>query len=445
MHVTAPLRRLAFLSCSHQDRATVAFDTVRLERADFTLHLGDIVYADHRWFLNQFEVRSPSGRQAIFDQMSGDPHFAAFRRDAAARFSAIYDDHDRGLNNAGREFEIDHNGREAKEMFLRFIGEPANSSRHGRDGMYGSISFGSGRRLTRILLLDTRTFRDVPGRLGFNTHRDPLGEEQWAWLEAELRRGASATTTIVASSVQVLSDMPVAEGWKSFTDARLRLLNLLHQHVRGGLVLLSGDVHMGELLCCNSGPEECPFAAVEVTSSGLTHSLDDWPAVGPLVRYATPGHNRFGLTFRRNYGMLEIDHEQHRIAVAVRAADGDDAGSNLLSLSLAYSPSSRQADTHPSSLYLPVPYLLRAFFLPVSPLRQNALCAATMPPRGSEALYLGPVRVSLAPLIFVPLVLAIVALSAALLAVSAAPTQGPTSGRRTDGMNRGTVDFKQVD
>jgi alkaline phosphatase D len=406
-HFEKPLGRLAFLSCTHQDRSTEAFAAVAAEHADFTLHLGDIVYADERMFLNQFAVRSTEGRQAVFDQMTGDRHFAAFREAAGDRFTAIFDDHDRGLNNAGVEFEDQH---ESKEMFLRFIGEPETSARHGRDGLYGSVTFGSGRRLTRLLLLDTRSFRDRPGRLGFNTHRDPLGEEQWAWLEAELRAGSAATTTIVASSIQVLSDMPIAEGWKSFTDARLRLLQLLHTHVRGGLVLLSGDVHMGEVLCCNAGPESCPFAAVEVTSSGLTHSLDDWPGVGPLVRYATPGHNRFGLTFRRNYGLLTIDEGTSSIHVDVRAADGPDAGTPLLSLSLPVTPGATHPPTHPSSFFIPFPWIARAFFLPVSPLRQNAHCAAIMPRRGTEGPYLGPVRINFAPLIFVPLTLSLFAL-----------------------------------
>lgn len=146
----------------------------------------------------------------------------------------IRDDHDFGMNNAGRDWK---EKTFAQEAFLDFLGEPRDSPRRTRKGVYESYTFrGLGRRSdrsVRIVLLDTRWAMshddvgwcesprdecmrvDPPPRLrapGFNrvntsvNREQPvstprfqtfstggryvegvlLGEDQWTWLEALL-------------------------------------------------------------------------------------------------------------------------------------------------------------------------------------------------------------------------------------------------------------------
>ena len=200
----------------------------------------------------------------------------------------------------------------AQRAFLDFLGVSADDSRRERDGVYWSRRFHSGR--LQIIALDTRSHREhylVPSvggntwvpfgalvaaatrfataRLGLGRDHDAdvLGEEQWAWLENVLtapalplkveRRGVGGDgggthdrpdLTVVVSSVQVTTSNPLVESWGHFPRARSRLFELLAKHRPRGLLLISGDVHFGEMAA--SAPGDA--GTLEVTSSGLTHS-----------------------------------------------------------------------------------------------------------------------------------------------------------------------------
>jgi len=105
-----------------------------------------------------------------------------------------------------------------------------------------------------------------------NPEGDILGMLQWEWLEATLRscQEEAVDLIVVASSIQVLPEhRPLMENWNRFPGARERFLRLLTSASKTPLVLLSGDVHFGEISQaeCRSG-----MSLVEITSSGLTHS-----------------------------------------------------------------------------------------------------------------------------------------------------------------------------
>ena len=252
--------------------------------------------------------------------------------------------------------------------YLDFLNEPLDSPRRQRRGLYRSLTFGTGAKSVKVLLLDTRTFRDrhaipsvgavargipVIGKLtplaaafsrwaanmlGWTaTHQgDMLGEDQWAWLEAQLKPGAELEEskqegpafTILVSSVQVLTTAPVFESWGHFPVAKARLLALLQRYKPRGLVLLSGDVHFAELAVYPSFQDSthkitseesvagCGSSLAEVTSSGLTHTCLS-PAAGfltrltcqPVLAHYTAHRPEPDSYYARapNFGMLEID------------------------------------------------------------------------------------------------------------------------------------------
>jgi alkaline phosphatase D len=61
-----------------------------------------------------------------------------------------------------------------------------------------------------------------------------LGEEQWKWLEKELRDN-DAQITFIGSGVQVISDdknvLVEAESWGKHPASRTRLLHLIASYV----------------------------------------------------------------------------------------------------------------------------------------------------------------------------------------------------------------------
>ena len=66
----------------------------------------------------------------------------------------------------------------------------------------------------------------------------------------------------------------MVESWAHFPRERRRMLSLLERTRTEGAVFLSGDVHMGEIL---RNPAGCmmPYPLLEVTSSGMTHTVMD--------------------------------------------------------------------------------------------------------------------------------------------------------------------------
>eukprot|EP00808_Paulinella_micropora_P020202 g16824.t1 len=168
---------------------------------------------------------------------------------------------------------------EFRDLF-DFLGEPLDSARRTREGVYESYELGDPEHRIRVILLDTRwSLDETEGRM--------LCEEQWAWLECELlaSKQASARLTIVVTSVQALASQRFfGEGWRLMPKERGRLLRLLATTRPGPLFMVSGDVHFSHLSYtfsqqeAQSGIDDVWVQPVyEITFSGMTHSLGYWP------------------------------------------------------------------------------------------------------------------------------------------------------------------------
>lgn len=150
-----------------------------------------------------------------------------------------------------------------------------------------------------------------------------LGEEQWTWLEHELNN-SQADVHIVVSSIQVLTTNPTVESWGHFPQERQRLLSLLGQG-HSGLMLLSGDVHQGEIFdpLANHHHQNTKHSFLEVTSSGLTHFCSQ-PFYGflcePLLRHYH--QNRYQTVdnyfIGKNYGTIQINWELETAEIFVK-------------------------------------------------------------------------------------------------------------------------------
>ena len=240
-------------------------------------------------------------------------------------------------------------------------GTTISSERYDRQGVYNSVTFGQPPHQVQVIFLDTRWARQDHCIPSIGTTRIPLGnviacvtrwitagllpstfgaggatnrpaaptclnnsvldDMQWTWLEEQLQQ-SKAQVHVIVSSIQVLTTNPVVESWGHFPKERMRLLSLL-SHLEGSVILLSGDVHHGEILKAygtNRGQEAADTFStegglLEVTSSGLTHSCSE-PFYGPLCapiletfsdhRY-TRGPGDKGYFTGRNFGTIEID------------------------------------------------------------------------------------------------------------------------------------------
>jgi alkaline phosphatase D len=276
-----PLSRIAFGSCSDENRPQPLWTPILNQRPQLWVWLGDNVYAD---------TADMAAMRASYARARANPGYQALL--AAAPVIGTWDDHDYGKNDGGREWPAK---AQAQQALLDFLDEPADTPRRRRAGVYESYTYGPPGRQVKVILLDTRYHRDPRDTVNFTG--DVLGEEQWSWLEGELR-GSTAQVHLIGSSIQVVPEEHRFEKWANFPAARERLFRLIGQTRAPGVVFISGDRHIAEISRVSNTAAGYPI--YDVTSSGMTHTWrEPWPE--------SNRHQLGEKVIALNFGMLEID------------------------------------------------------------------------------------------------------------------------------------------
>ncbi len=306
------LTRIAFGSCNRQTEPSPVFGRLAEDGADLFLFIGDTVYADSRE-----RAMRPDDLARAFARLRERPEFRALER--RMPIAAIWDDHDFGRNDGGAE---SHDAA-LQTAFLDGWRVPADDPRRTRRGLYRAWRFGPEGRRVQILFLDTRSFRaplqrrpkgDPAGK--YRPDPDPaktmLGAAQWRWLEARL--GEPADLRLLVSSIQVLSEGHGWERWGNLPAERERLFALLRRTGARGVLLLSGDRHVGARY---QGDIGLGYPLSELTASAINTSWRTAPA--------EPGpHIRGDLVRRDHVGLIEIDWTARRLTLSLRDAAGED-------------------------------------------------------------------------------------------------------------------------
>lgn len=296
--------RIAFGSCAKEDKPQPILRKIVERDPDLFIYLGDNIYGD---------THDMTVLQAKYDQLGAKPEFQALR--AQVPTLAIWDDHDYGANDAGKEYPQKEASR---EVFLDFWAVPADSARRTHPGIYHSHRFSADGHTLQVILLDTRSFRDplatnaVPSwKNDYHPDPDPdktlLGEAQWTWLAETLRQPADVR--VIASSIQFAHEYNGWESWTNLPSELLKMITTIRAAKANGVVFISGDVHWGELSVLDV---EDLYPIHDVTSSGLT---EDWDSV-------EPNQNRHGPVVRENnFGLIEIDWESEDPVISLGIID----------------------------------------------------------------------------------------------------------------------------
>jgi alkaline phosphatase D len=226
----------------------------------------------------------------------------------------VWDDHDYGKNDAGKEYPYKE---ESQQLFLDFFDVPENDSRRDRKGVYSSYDLNWKSYTVKVILLDSRYHRDDLERVNLvyqkNEEGTILGEEQWAWLEAELS-DEKVSLYIIACGIQLIPEDHDYEKWANFPQEREKLFNLIQEKKPTGVLFLSGDRHIAEISSMQVKGLNYPL--VDVTSSGLTHVWENAPQ--------EPNRHRIGtLVNKLNYGLVKIEETEDglRVISEIRGKD----------------------------------------------------------------------------------------------------------------------------
>jgi len=299
--------RIAFGSGADQDLSQPVWSTVLALRPQLMLMLGNSVLAGTD---DMDELRLQ------YDKLAAKPGFAELR--GQSRFLATWNDLDFGREDGGADFG---QRAESQQVFLDFWEVPPGSARRGKQGIYTSQRFGPPGRRLQVILLDTRYHRGPLWRVSPNEAADReargmgpylpndhqrarmLGEEQWRWLEEQLRQPADLR--LIVTSIPFVMEFNGWESWANMPLERRRLIDLIRTTRANGVLLLSGDTPWSEVSRLDG---ELAYPLWDITSSSLNR------------RGAGIGPNRHRLgspTTEPNFGYMEIDWTQADPAIRI--------------------------------------------------------------------------------------------------------------------------------
>ncbi len=248
--------RIAFGSCPRfqDDRVQPIWPVVSQIEPDLFFWIGDNIYGDAKdpdilreCYRRQRDVH---GLQPVLHNVS---HLA------------VWDDHDYGMNNHDRT----NPAKEAAlEVFKQYWANPSYGLAD-VPGVFYRYSYGK----VDFFFIDDRYYRD-PDEDPDTPEKTLLGEKQLSWLKSELKNSAAVFKVIVSGSGFSSSEGPAGDSWAAFLHERNHLLDFIRDNQVSGVVVLSGDSHIGEI---NMIPwsEHGGYDVYDLVSSPLAQQTPD--------------------------------------------------------------------------------------------------------------------------------------------------------------------------
>ncbi len=298
---------LVFASCNDQNREQPLWKPILDNDPDVFIWGGDNVYAD---------TADMQKMKADYDKVLANPDYAKLAENTT--IIGTWDDHDYGKNDAGLEWEKKD---EAQQLLLDFLKFPENDPLRKQQGVYYAKNYQTEEGSVKVILLDTRYFRDslkkstVPG-LRYEPWKEGeggsvLGDKQWKWLEEELK-DTTANFNVIVTSIQFLADEHGWEKWGNHPSEVKKMYKMLKNAKSKNLLMLSGDRHLAEF--SKNTVEGLKYPLIDFTTSGLTHTFPDNPE--GINRY------RVGKEIRDiNFGVLRFDFENEKVLMEIRGAE----------------------------------------------------------------------------------------------------------------------------
>jgi len=296
--------KIHFASCYNlaeggTDKET--FGSISAGNPDLFMFIGDNIYGD------SYDFYKCGKNERSYKELKEDPSYQMLLK-ANVPMMQIWDDHDFGSNNQGKNFGMK---KLSQAMFNAFYDLPQSDQRWSQEGVYNSQKFNDGTKSVKVVMMDVRYFRDPSHHYDKEPCEETvsmLGDKQWAWLEKELLNDR-ADLLFLVSGIQVIPPLVAtskrhplcafnkrhrkanlaaiadlgedglvgmnAEGWGEFPAERRRLLRLLQTAANKGnfrrSIIISGDIHFAEFTRMVVPPTQNMKAVelIEMTSSGL--------------------------------------------------------------------------------------------------------------------------------------------------------------------------------
>jgi alkaline phosphatase D len=316
----APTVRIAFGSCYKEYARTDLriFHSVAAAHPDLFLLLGDTCYTEEQ------DRRSEAAHmQAHLRNRNND---ALRPLVASVPTLGIWDDHDYGPNDSDGSYAEKERSR---RCFLRMWAQREYGT-EADQGIFSKVSYGP----VDLFLLDSRWYR--------RERKQILGEEQLGWLLRELKASTAPVKLLLCGS-QLLPEVAALPDWdwecfrRDGAKELQQLQDFLAEEGITGVVALSGDPHLGQLLHAPGSPRTDGQRGPdlwELTSSPIANQPWSQP-VWPADSHGTHAFDRYlyDEVAAPNFGVVDID--LNRSGAEITLSLCDQSGTPFFSHSVA--------------------------------------------------------------------------------------------------------------
>ncbi|QYU68965.1 alkaline phosphatase D family protein [Leptolyngbya sp. 15MV] len=275
--------RIAFGSCARIQAHPVQpiWDAVVQWQPDLFLWLGDNVYHD---------TLEPRIMDEMYRWQRGVPNLQPLLRGVPNL--AIWDDHDYALNDQDRTNPAKD---AALASFRKHWANPAGGLPD-VTGVFFEFTYGA----VDFFMLDGRWHRD-PADQADGPGKTMLGAGQLQWRKRRLMASKATFKLIACGSGWSSAKGPSGDAWSAYLHERDALFDFIRDEGITGVVLLSGDTHVGELNAI-ARSEQRGYDLYELVSSPLAQDTrTNWLERRPEMRI------REVYVGDCNFGAIEID------------------------------------------------------------------------------------------------------------------------------------------
>lgn len=242
------ITKIAVLGCHNQGSPapTIPYFADKLQ-PDYSIWIGDNVYAD-----------TETDPQHILRQLQVLENKEGYKKlRENSKFMVTWDDHDYGLNDSDKDYVFKEESKQIHRKFWRLENEIPTD----QDGIYyAKLEKQPNGKIIQFIMLDGRYNKDKPG-----PNADALGENQWKWLEKQLKE--KADLRFILSGYQVLLKKPMRwEAWIRQGKSRERLFELIKSTDAEHIVFVTGDQHYVEVL---HSPNNVKYKTFEIMAAGI--------------------------------------------------------------------------------------------------------------------------------------------------------------------------------
>ncbi|MHC4451195.1 MAG: alkaline phosphatase D family protein [Planctomycetota bacterium] len=223
------------------------------QKPDAIFLIGDNAYCD---FYQGRMLRQAPPEVLWARQAETRSRIALYRWKRLVPVFSTWDDHDYGMNDAGRDYV---HKRAAKRVFRAFFpqAEIDDFLEHGPGVSSSLVLFGQ-----RWLLLDGRTYRS-PNRKE-SANETVFGAAQEAWIARSLAR---PDPTWIVNGTQFFGAYHRFESYEACQPGSFPNFCRIIRAGRAPAAFVSGDRHLAEIMKIDA--KECGFATVELTTSAI--------------------------------------------------------------------------------------------------------------------------------------------------------------------------------